>query len=560
MYVILDHWVRFYALEQRIGMNESAFINELKENLQKRDFIKIKVLINHLGHLDALEQNRFLLELSKIDSEFSIQVLAYLAGNDLGLGIPEAQLFDMLLEKVVEQPESLIKLFKNKEIANTGLLIELAVEIQPAGIVSALVNQYGETKDPDLRSELLKALIEIGTGEATRAMSALVSLSDEASWIPIVTSIGAMENADAVECLIHLIGQHEELDRTVLQTCYGMKLPSAHKVIVDSLHSPWAATRKRAKILILLTPRNFLPHLMNNLSSWDADFVIQALNMLGDIGDSIAVRPIKKLLRHLPADSNVRFAAYEALGFLAIDKGLFTIVNGLSDEEPSVRVAAARALNSNHNEVVLYGIRNMLDDSESNIPAICEAFLNAFADDMVASLYAHTTFRKQAENYLINQAHPDTRTYYHNLFDLLGEDEWKLELETKDETSEQEEQRVVVVDDSKMILSIFRQTFHKINVAAETYEFPVKALEAVLESKPSIVFTDLNMPEMTGIELTLKIREKYKSSELPIVMVTTQSEGADHEKAYEAGVNRVINKPFTADQLSEAMELVTEDT
>ncbi len=535
-------------------MNDSAFISELKENLQKRDFIKIKVLVSHLGELDKMAQNRFLLELSKIDSEFSIQVLAYLAGAQLGLSIPEEQLFDMLLEKVVEQPESLNKLFRNKEIANTKMLVELAVEIQPAGIVSALVNYYEDNKTVDSRSELLRALVEIGSGEATRAMASLVNSDEEAAWIPIVTSIGAMENPDAVDSLNKLLGQDEELDRTVLQTCYGMQLPLAHKLIVDSLHSPWASTRKRAKALILQAPKNYLPHLMNNLSSWDSDFVIQALNMLGDIGDAIAVRPIKKLLRHNPSDSNVRFAAYEALGFLSIDKGLFTIVNGLSDVEPSVRVAAARALNANHNEVVLFGIKNMLEDPENDIESICEAFLNAFADDMVVSLYAYDVFREHAESYLIEQAHPDTRQYYQKLFESIGEEGWQETLTPETVVETEASTRVVVVDDSKMILNIYRQTLHKIDIDAIAFEFPAEAVDAVLAEKPSIIFTDLNMPEMTGIELTQKIREKYSQADLPIVMVTTQSEGADHEKAFEAGVNKVINKPFTADQLAEAME------
>jgi len=539
-----------------MSMNESAFITELRENLQKRDFIKIKVLVSHLGQLGNLERNKFLLELSRVDSEFSIQVLAYLAGAKHNLGIPEEQLFNMLLEKVVEQPQSLNKLFKNKEITNTNILIDLAVEIQPAGIVSALVNHYEGSKTPDHRSDLLKALVEIGTGEATRAMAALVKIDEASAWIPIISCIGAMENSDSVTSLNHLLGQHEEIDQTVLQACYDMKLPSAHKLVVDSLHSQWAVTRKRAKALILTAPRNYLPHLMNNLSSWDADFVIQALNMLGDIGDSIAVRPIKKLLRHAPSDPNIRFAAYEALGFLAIDKGLFTIVNGLSDDEPSVRVAAARALNANHNEVVLCGIRNMLDDPESDITSICEAFLNAFADDMVTSLYAHDIFRKASENYLIKLAHPDTRLYYLNLFYLMCETEWKNNLVIDSGQKQQVEKRVIVVDDSKMILSIFRQTFHKIDVDTETFEYPIEALESILEDKPAIVFTDLNMPQMTGIELTLKIREVFNQRDLPIIMVTTQSEGADHEKAFEAGIDKVINKPFTAEQLAEAMTLI----
>ncbi len=85
----------------------------------------------------------------------------------------------------------------------------------------------------------------------------------------------------------------------------------------------------------------------------------------------------------------------------------------------------------------------------------------------------------------------------------------------------------------------------------------ITPFSTILEKdKPAIVFTDLNMPVMTGIELTSKLRERFDLNELPIIMVTTQSEGADHEAAFKAGVNKVINKPFSADQLADAMQLV----
>lgn len=70
--------------------------------------------------------------------------------------------------------------------------------------------------------------------------------------------------------------------------------------------------------------------------------------------------------------------------------------------------------------------------------------------------------------------------------------------------------------------------------------------------KPAPVLTDLNMPEISGIELTEKIRKKYSSDELPVIMVTTQSDVQDHESAA-AGVNNILIKPFNADSLRDAM-------
>ncbi len=541
-------------------MSKNALIQELKENLRKRDIIKIKVLVEHLSHTDDLTRRQFLMELNKHDSEFSILVLAYFTDPQYNQYFDEEEIYNLLLEKIIDQPDSLIRILKESVLSSKEVLIDLAVEIQPAGIVSALVNLYQGSQSADCRSKLLKAMVEIGSGEATSAMAALVRLEEPKGWIPIVTSVGAMENQEAIDGLAQWLGKHEELDRTILQTCYEMKIPMAHKVIVDSLHSGSASTRNRAKALIRATPRNYIPHLMNNLSSDDTDFVIQALNVLGEIGDPLAVRPIKKLLRHAPDDANVRFAAYEALGFLSIDKGLFTIVNGLSDHDASVRVAAARALNSNHNDVVLKGIKNLIEDDEDECMLISEAFINAFADDMVVSLYQYPAFRTQADNYLLNEAHPDTTAYYNSLFKKIGKSEWAIAKAGTESDGTAPKLKVVVVDDSKMILNIFRQTLHKLDIDASMFEFPEEALKYILSDCPDLVFTDLNMPVMTGIELTKAIRKQHSVEELPVIMVTTQSEGEDHASATEAGINMILNKPFTAVQINQAIKSIGLDS
>ena len=71
-----------------------------------------------------------------------------------------------------------------------------------------------------------------------------------------------------------------------------------------------------------------------------------------------------------------------------------------------------------------------------------------------------------------------------------------------------------------------------------------------------MVLTDLNMPEFTGVQLTERIRERYPAKLLPVIMVTTQNESQDNEAAKRAGVNAILNKPFTAESLGAAMDKV----
>jgi CheY-like chemotaxis protein len=105
-----------------------------------------------------------------------------------------------------------------------------------------------------------------------------------------------------------------------------------------------------------------------------------------------------------------------------------------------------------------------------------------------------------------------------------------------------------------MILSIYKNTLHELGFEPVLFEFPASALEWLETNTPAMVLTDLNMPDITGIELTRRIRELFPKETLPVLMVTTQNEMTDHKAALEAGVNAIVNKPFTAESLMQAME------
>ena len=57
------------------------------------------------------------------------------------------------------------------------------------------------------------------------------------------------------------------------------------------------------------------------------------------------------------------------------------------------------------------------------------------------------------------------------------------------------------------------------------------------------------MPEISGIEITEKIRQPCSAEDLSIIMATTQSDLQDHKAAQKAGVNDILIKPFHAASL-----------
>ena len=62
------------------------------------------------------------------------------------------------------------------------------------------------------------------------------------------------------------------------------------------------------------------------------------------------------------------------------------------------------------------------------------------------------------------------------------------------------------------------------------------------------------MPEINGLQLSEKIRKSYSPDQLPIIMITTQSDLQDVEAAKGAGIDVVLHKPFTDEELRNTID------
>jgi two-component system chemotaxis response regulator CheY len=84
-----------------------------------------------------------------------------------------------------------------------------------------------------------------------------------------------------------------------------------------------------------------------------------------------------------------------------------------------------------------------------------------------------------------------------------------------------------------------------------------EALEVLAaEGRPEVVLLDWNMPEMNGFEVLTRVRADARLADVPIVMVTTETEMAQVAKAVEHGANEYVMKPFTKDVLQSKLELL----
>ncbi|MCA9596445.1 MAG: response regulator, partial [Myxococcales bacterium] len=82
-------------------------------------------------------------------------------------------------------------------------------------------------------------------------------------------------------------------------------------------------------------------------------------------------------------------------------------------------------------------------------------------------------------------------------------------------------------------------------------------LDQLQQSGPlDLALVDWNMPVMTGYEFLQQIRAKREFDPMPIMMVTTETEMSQVQRALEAGANEYVMKPFTEEALREKLLLL----
>jgi len=114
--------------------------------------------------------------------------------------------------------------------------------------------------------------------------------------------------------------------------------------------------------------------------------------------------------------------------------------------------------------------------------------------------------------------------------------------------------RILVAEDNainqKLIFRMFENLGYAIQLAANGYE----VLELLSRMNIDIVFMDIQMPEMDGIEATRKIIENLGDQKPLIVAMTANALSTDKDAYLAAGMDDYINKPITIDQVRTGIE------
>lgn|SRR6266852_7255090 len=115
---------------------------------------------------------------------------------------------------------------------------------------------------------------------------------------------------------------------------------------------------------------------------------------------------------------------------------------------------------------------------------------------------------------------------------------------------------VLIVDDSAAIRKILQrmlgQSGFPLGIVLEAGD-GVEALEKMKNQSVNLVLSDINMPNMDGIQLLSELKANPEYRHVPVIMITTEGGEAKVMEAVQLGAAGYVRKPFTADQIKEKL-------
>ena len=116
-------------------------------------------------------------------------------------------------------------------------------------------------------------------------------------------------------------------------------------------------------------------------------------------------------------------------------------------------------------------------------------------------------------------------------------------------------EKILIAEDSPSMRSLIISTITSLGdyltlEAANGFE----ALKILPREKVDLIITDINMPDINGLELVSFIRENENYRETPLIIISTESSERDREKGLSLGADAYLVKPFAPTELQQLIQ------
>lgn len=120
--------------------------------------------------------------------------------------------------------------------------------------------------------------------------------------------------------------------------------------------------------------------------------------------------------------------------------------------------------------------------------------------------------------------------------------------------------RIMVVEDSRAMRSLIATTVEEIR-GVEVIEAGngFEALRILPQQRVNLIITDINMPDINGLEIIQFVKNNPNYQKIPVIVVTTEQAVEDRKKGLALGAAEYITKPFDPEALRRVVRRVLKD-
>jgi CheY-like chemotaxis protein len=542
--------------------SERAFLDEIKYCIGRNDMIKAAAVLQSFPEISPKSQSMVLYEIFKAPDAIAFPLLEHLSRVPVNAPGVADKMAELIYEKSYNNAARIVDYIRSTTTKNKAFYVAIAGNLKIRETLPSLDEILFNATDESLLLDTITAVGRIGDPSSSLSVAPFLGSDSTPLKLAAIQALADIGGASAIKKLCETLTGKSDTDLAVIATLARIQDHLSLEKLADLLSSRFADLRNAAIDRLIAVGAKAIPFVIDCLKSSDNDTVIHSLNVLGNIGDLTALPAIVKVIYNEPKNPNVRFAVYEAMERLPSNKSAVSLAQGLTDPVNHVRMAAAKAIDKNLSTILVAGLRNMIEAQDAQSTEVVATLLDSGADNTFDVLIDSEVFQSYAVKHL-ERAHPDIVAHYLELLKRKGFKSLVNQIQDNLKPTGSGVVRIMAVDDSKTMLKIYLRMIHDMGFAIDAYEIPAKALAAAKADKPDLLITDLNMPAMNGVQLSQEIRKVYSSQQLPILMITTQSdiigqamsgkEAGSEDPIQKAGIGLVLNKPFEATDLKAAI-------
>jgi len=114
-------------------------------------------------------------------------------------------------------------------------------------------------------------------------------------------------------------------------------------------------------------------------------------------------------------------------------------------------------------------------------------------------------------------------------------------------------EKILIVEDNPQNMRLIEMVLKAKGYALLKATDGEEALDVALRKRPDLILMDIQLPKLSGLEVTRRLRKTSAFSHIPIIAITAYAMKGDKEKVIESGCDAYLSKPFHTHELTEVI-------